>query len=288
MHMSNREVAVVVITLLLAIAMVGCTPAATPTPVAESGEEMAEEAEAALESSPELEGVPATSITDSSWSVVQYGLENQEPPIEGTSLTINFMVDRYNGSTGCNYMLGVFDAENDSLLVRWPEVSAATCEDEELARQESDYLTALTTADNYAIEDNQLQLYYGDVSVMTLEPLEAVPFEGTTWNLALIEQQPVGWVPPATDVTLSAVFDGENISGSAGCNDYSGPYEIDGRSIKIGPLMATEMACEDEDLMQMETNYLQALESAAIIMQHAQAFELRNEDGVSMMIFSIE
>ena len=65
------------------------------------------------------------------------------------------------------------------------------------------------------------------------------------------------------DATLTADFaDDGTLSGNAGCNNYNGPYEIDGDSISIGPLAGTKMACTSEELTTQETDYLAALELA--------------------------
>jgi len=284
--MKTRDVLFLLTIAILALAMTACSPVVAPE-VADS-EAIANEAEAVLEGNAADESDTATSISDTAWSVVTYGLETDNPPIEGTFLTVNFMIDRYNGYTGCNYMLGTFDAKAESIIVHWPSTSAGECADEALAKQESNFLSALTAVNAYAIVDNQLHLYVGDISVMTLEPLEAVPFEGTTWNLQFIQQQPVGWVPPLDGATLTAVFDGESVSGNAGCNSYTGSYELNGRTIRFDALASTMMMCEDEDLMTQETDYLQALQNAGIIITHPRSFELRDGEGISMMIFGAE
>ncbi len=286
--MNYRHAIIFFAITLLALTVTGCNSATTPTPEAVDSGVIADEAQQVLEGGATGGNLLENSIIDTAWSVVTYGLEMQVPPVDDTTLTVNFMVDRYNGYTGCNYMLGVLNVGAEMLEVHWPSLSAATCEDEVLAKQESDFLTALTTADSYVMQDNQLQLTYGDVSVMTLDPLESLPFEGTTWNLQFIQQQPVGWVPPLDEATLTAVFDGGSISGNAGCNTYTGSYEIDGNKFVVSDLATTQKMCESEDLMQQETDYLKALQAAAIILQHPRSFELRDDAGVSMMIFGAD
>jgi heat shock protein HslJ len=79
--------------------------------------------------------------------------------------------------------------------------------------------------------------------------------EGTQWTL-------VGGVDDVPeDAVPRLMLDEGTASGSGGCNNYTGPYEVDGDSITIGPLAATMMACE-EPKQTVETTYLQALEAA--------------------------
>ena len=61
-------------------------------------------------------------------------------------------------------------------------------------------------------------------------------------------------------VTL-AFADGR-VSGRGGCNLYSGPVEIGRGTLKIGALISTKMACADNGMMQQESVYLNALQSA--------------------------
>ena len=51
------------------------------------------------------------------------------------------------------------------------------------------------------------------------------------------------------------------VAGKSSCNRFMGPAEIDGNSIKLGPLAGTRMACP-EAVMNQETKYLNALGAA--------------------------
>jgi heat shock protein HslJ len=85
---------------------------------------------------------------------------------------------------------------------------------------------------------------------------------GPVWQL--VEYGPAGEltaVLPTTTITLNFDEEGQ-LFGSAGCNQYSGGYELDGRSLTIGPLASTRMACLEEGIMAQETAFLQALEAA--------------------------
>ena len=68
---------------------------------------------------------------------------------------------------------------------------------------------------------------------------------GTSWTFVSI-----GGAPVAGDRPTSLQFDGERLSGSAGCNRFSGSYKVEGRTLTAGPLMATKMACPGAGMMQ--------------------------------------
>jgi heat shock protein HslJ len=65
---------------------------------------------------------------------------------------------------------------------------------------------------------------------------------------------------PASPPTLAFSADGM-VSGSGGCNQYSGPYEVDGGSIRFGDLASTLMLCEGQVGAQ-ETAFMAALGGA--------------------------
>jgi heat shock protein HslJ len=87
------------------------------------------------------------------------------------------------------------------------------------------------------------------------ETMDPATLEGVEWQLA---------DSSATDVDLTAAgitaaFDGENVSGFAGVNQYGGPYTAgDDGSLEIGEIASTLMA-GPEPLMQAEGAYLAAL-----------------------------
>jgi heat shock protein HslJ len=66
-------------------------------------------------------------------------------------------------------------------------------------------------------------------------------------------------VLPDTDITILFESETGEISGIAGCNHYTGSYEIEGRSLNIpGPIAATEMWCGDE-IGRQEQEFLEVL-----------------------------
>lgn len=82
---------------------------------------------------------------------------------------------------------------------------------------------------------------------------------GQVWTLTdLMGQPPL----PVTTITAEFGADGR-VSGSSGCNNYSGPYEVDGNKLSFGqPMASTLMACEPA-VMQQEAAYMTVLESVA-------------------------
>ncbi len=68
---------------------------------------------------------------------------------------------------------------------------------------------------------------------------------GSSWAFISI-----GGVAVAADRPTSLRFEGDRISGSAGCNRFSGSYSVNSSTLKAGPLMATKMACPGAGMTQ--------------------------------------
>src|SRR3546814_19647355 len=60
----------------------------------------------------------------------------------------------------------------------------------------------------------------------------------------------IGGVPVAADRPTSLVFEADRLSGSAGCNRFSGGYSVADRTLTAEPLMATKMACPGAGMTQ--------------------------------------
>ena len=84
------------------------------------------------------------------------------------------------------------------------------------------------------------------------------PLVGTEWQLIQLGGETIQPQEGSFTITLSA--EKGQISGVGACNRLSGTYRSDEkRSLRIGPLAATRMACPD---LKREQAFIEALESA--------------------------
>ena len=86
---------------------------------------------------------------------------------------------------------------------------------------------------------------------------EPTSLDGSSWTLVEGE----GITMPK-DVTPTIAFESGTVSGSGGCNRFTGTYDEDGAKLSLGMLATTRMACA-EDVMSAEAAYLSALESVS-------------------------
>jgi heat shock protein HslJ len=108
---------------------------------------------------------------------------------------------------------------------------------------------------------------------------------GTTDVAEVEATNPVGplWIAEAVGgaalpnepaVTLQFGADGR-AAGKAGCNQYSGPYQLGDGTLSFGAMIATKMAC-DEPVMAIEQAYLHALAKVT-------HYQVRNESELLLL-----
>lgn len=108
-----------------------------------------------------------------------------------------------------------------------------------------------------------------------LQLAQATPSLSGSWRLA---NMTAGDFPtpmlPAGEEPLTAEFAGDRLTGSGGCNRFTGGFETTGNQLTVGPLATTFMACEPE-IMNQESQYLNAL-------QGAQQYDLDDEGNLTI------
>lgn len=110
---------------------------------------------------------------------------------------------------------------------------------------------------------------------------KADPLAGTKWTLDTLSGQPL-----TSEVVITAEFNDGRISGSAGCNSYGSAYTVDGSKLTLESVAMTEMACEDQAIMQAEGNYTSVLGSVVGFQVEGERLNLSNEAGETVLSFS--
>ena len=83
------------------------------------------------------------------------------------------------------------------------------------------------------------------------------PLIGTEWQLIQLDGRAVK--PEEGKFTVTLLAEGNRLTGVGACNRLTGAYKTDGkRTLKVGPLAATMMACPG---MEQEDAFTKALEA---------------------------
>lgn len=105
--------------------------------------------------------------------------------------------------------------------------------------------------------------------------------EGTAWQLRAFEVADArNDVLPDTEVTI-AFADGQ-VSGTAGCNGFFGPYELINNQLTLKDLGSTLMLCDDKT-MQQEIAFLEALQDAQSITWEEDTLMIHYGDQASLV-----
>jgi len=83
---------------------------------------------------------------------------------------------------------------------------------------------------------------------------------GVNWRLVGMIDDEATFSLVLGNVAITATFDEQNrVSGSSGCNRYTGPATWGEGSISIGVVAGTRMMCSDSLVMAQESRYLRVL-----------------------------
>jgi heat shock protein HslJ len=203
--------------------------------------------------------------------------------------TLAFAADRFVGFGTCNWFAGlVIYTANNGMQIQAPQRTMGGCVDNmKLQEQEGTYMQLLLDSTRFGLEDGKLVTYTGDQKALTFTKLDPVPFEGTTWQFVLYYSPETSILTPGIPgTTITAKFDGTNVSGSTGCNEYSGPYTRNGNTLTFGTLSGTKKQCSTpEGIMQQESAYLTKLQNTGQVAQAPRTLLLSTGDGQPLLMY---
>lgn len=103
---------------------------------------------------------------------------------------------------------------------------------------------------------------------------------GKTWTLTEMEGRKFSADKPNIEFNR----DQKRVSGSGGCNRFSGAFEIDGAMMKLSRIASTKMACIDAEVQRIEARFLELLETTTRFEIQANKLHLYAND-VSVLVF---
>ena len=121
-------------------------------------------------------------------------------------------------------------------------------------------------------------------SPAALQPASGGSLTGPVWSLSTLGDQPL---VAGTSITANFSASGK-VSGSSGCNQYSGTYTTSGNSIQVSTAMAsTMMACELQ-VMNQEDAYLRALGRARFYEATADQLTLKDASNKTLLVYKAQ
>jgi len=227
-------------------------------------------------------GAPAASgptLTGRTWQLARLaGINRQSAGITAAFTTGG----RVSGFSGCNSYSGNYTASGSSISVsKNLAVTMMACRKTVMLTERA-YLAALTTARSYSVKSGALTLMGSRNLRLATFNVQLQSLAGTTWAVTGYNNGKQAVVSVIAATKLTAAFDMSNVSGSAGCNNYSGTYATTPPRISFGPLASTRKYCSTPSgVMDQEAAYLAALATAATYQLQGSTLELRTADGAT-------
>jgi len=250
--------------MLLVGLLSACRSASEPTPTPEPAAKV-------------TQAVSNLNLIGSSWQAESFGGPEDAVKVSpDTRLTVNFGVDRYAGSGGCNWFLGVYGTEGESMRFQTPSKTVAVCDEPPgIMEQEGTYLSALWNILSYRMEGEKLLGYTSnDQLLLTFVPAIPVPFEGTTYTLKFLVHDTIA-EPVVADTEMTAKFTAGHVTGQVGCNTYEADYTLSDDNFALSNLTSTTTACGDSEGAQQQTarflSYLQTAKKTRPPWRHSAA-----------------
>lgn len=231
-----------------------------------------------------------TDLSGTSWDLESYvGPDSADVPADASAdtATLSFAADgSFAGSTGCNRIAGTYTQEGSSLTLASGPMTLRGCEGP-VAQQEAAIIAALPLVASFTTDGGLVLRDAGGAALLTYaEGLSTLA--GTSWQATGINNGKEAVVSQAGTEKVTAEFGADGtISGSGGCNTYSGTYSTtDPDQLTIGPVAATEMACP-EPAMEIEQMYFAALGKVATYRIEGTTLTLRDSAGATQATFAL-
>jgi heat shock protein HslJ len=227
---------------------------------------------------PSSSGSSGTKLVGTHWLLS----DTEALPTDGVSVTAEFADGRMSGSSGCNTYSAPFTVDHPSLTIGPDIASTLMACDAGPAEVEIAYLEALPKVAEYQINGETLTLR--DADGETLLTYDAVDSASAILGMWTATSYYTGDAVQSVVIgsTLTADFEGDEVSGDSGCNTFGGPYTAAKNTIEMGPFRSTLRACADPEVQAQEQHYLAALELATTFRVTGDQLQLfRDGDGIA-------
>lgn len=130
------------------------------------------------------------------------------------------------------------------------------------------------------------EMVFQEETVNVTEGTPDNPLAGTSWR-ATSYFDGTAMTSVLAGTTLTAAFGAEgDLYGSAGCNSYGGNYLVEGSTLTVGALLSSQSLCADpEGIMEQESAFLGALQSAARFSLEAGQLFIQDASGQTTLEF---
>lgn len=201
-----------------------------------------------------------------------------------SAYTVEFREDGgYFLQADCNSARGSYSLDGMSLVMRPGPMTLAACPEDSFSAL---YLDMLSRVTSFERSEGLLTLKLSDGGTMDFIPLPTSASLGGSealageWTVTGYNNGRGGVTTLVASTEINVLFGADGTaSGSAGCNNFTGPFSADGAVVSIGPLAATMKMCAADGVMEQESQFLAAMQNSTRWEIRGDRLELRNDDG---------
>jgi heat shock protein HslJ len=188
-----------------------------------------------------------------------------------------FAAQRVRGFAGCNEFDALYRAGGRTLFISQAAVTLRACDEETMAFEQA-VLGLLDSSRTYTARRDTLTIYgAGRNEILVYDAAPRNPVRGE-WQVTAFNNGAEAVVSPIAGTEIDIAFGLASVGGFAGCNSFSGTYGTNGNIIRIGALATTRIAC-DQEVMDQEAAFLEALRGIALIETRGQQVNLTDLRG---------
>ena len=209
--------------------------------------------------------------------------DNVSSLLAGTEITARFAEGKIIGYAGCNWYDAEYSVQGTTIAVEGVGQTERDCLLPGAMEQERQFTQALSATTELAIEGDRLTLSHpgGKLHFRAMPALSGPPFTGTLWRLVTFDAGDPTLALPG-NIEITATFDGGEVSGSAGCNTYTGGYAVEGDRVQVAGMGLTKKACEPE-VMQAEQRFVAEMQKSDIVVVEPGRLTVITDNG--LMVF---
>jgi len=232
------------------------------------------------------QGGETDQLSDTGWLLTELG---RSPVASSPAMTLNFSDNgKADGSDGCNQYRSTYTAGNGTINISEEMVVTERACPEPIMQQAATFTTALKQAVAYRTENGQLTLLAADGTASAVFLPQSQELRGTSWDVSGYDNGQ-GTIMRINNSgrKLTANFSiDDRVSGSSGCNSYSGDYTYSAaeQTLELGRMMRTAMACTDGNIMQQEGHFIAALQTVNSYHITGNTLTLKAADGGTAVI----
>jgi len=158
---------------------------------------------------------------------------------------------------------------HDQIVGQWANIRSYVIKDHHL------FLALMADGGIYEFEPAS----GGETAVLERPAKPNATLENTYWRLTALGGEPTLVIPNIQEPHFILHPADTRVSGSTGCNQFSGNYELSGQSLRFGKVSSTLRACLDPELNRQERTLLDAVNAARQWQVTGDSLELSGEAG---------